>query len=69
MDENNLLKRCRKFDLEALGEVYDTYSPALYAYALRLLGDASQAEDAVAETFNRFLNVLRSRTPADRSRT
>jgi RNA polymerase sigma-70 factor (ECF subfamily) len=59
MDENTLLQQCRAFDLEALGEAYDAYSPRLYAYALRLLGDASQAEDAVAETFNRFLNVLR----------
>lgn len=59
MDDSNLLKRCRTFDLEALGEVYDAYSPGLYSYALRLLGDPSLAEDAVAETFNRFLNVLR----------
>jgi DNA-directed RNA polymerase specialized sigma24 family protein len=45
----------------ALAEIYDTYRPGLYRYAMRLLGDASLAEDCVAETFARFLKALHTR--------
>lgn len=58
MDE--LLQRCRRFDLQALTEVYDTHSPGLYSYAYRLLGDECLAEDCVAETFSRFLRALKA---------
>ena len=58
MDE--LLQRGRRFDLQALTEIYDTYSPGLYSYAYRLLGDESLAEDCVAETFSRFLKSLKA---------
>lgn len=46
--------------MQALGAIYDRYSPGLYAYAIRLLGDECQAEDCVAETFSRFLKSLRA---------
>jgi RNA polymerase sigma-70 factor (ECF subfamily) len=59
MDEKLLLQRARKFDLQALAEIYDMYSSCLYAYALRILGEAFLAEDCVAETFRRLLNALR----------
>jgi len=57
--EKKLLKRARAFDRRALAEIYDHYSPGLFRYAERLLGDSSQAEECVAETFNRFLSALR----------
>jgi RNA polymerase sigma-70 factor (ECF subfamily) len=53
-----LLQLARDFDEQALAEVYDRYSPELYRYAWRLLGDEDQAEDCVAETFERFLRAL-----------
>ncbi len=59
MDEAQLLQRARSWDMEALGEIYDHYSPLLYRYAVRLLGDQDLAEDCVAETFSRFLQALR----------
>jgi RNA polymerase sigma-70 factor (ECF subfamily) len=59
MTEEQLLQRLRQFDSQALAEVYDTYSGRLYAYALRLLGEAFLAEDCVAETFHRLLIALR----------
>ncbi len=46
--------------MQALAEIYDRYSPGLYAYAMRLLGDACLAEDCVSETFARFLKSLRA---------
>ena len=57
-DEVALLRGARQFDEQALAEIYDTLSPAIYAYAMRLLGDVDLAEDCVAETFSRFLNAL-----------
>jgi RNA polymerase sigma-70 factor (ECF subfamily) len=60
MDQNQeqLLRRAKDLDQEALAEIYDTYSTGLYGYALRLLGDPALAEDCVAETFSRFLKAL-----------
>ena len=58
--EQVLLHRARDFDRPALAAIYDRYSPGLYAYAMRLLGDQKLAEDCVAETFARFLKGLRA---------
>ncbi len=55
-----LLRDAREFDAEALGQIYDRYSPALYRYAVRLLGQPDLAEECVAETFSRLLLALRS---------
>ncbi len=60
MNESNLLQQAKRFDVQALAEVYDTFSPGLYAYALRLLGDPCLAEDCVAETFSRFLQAIKA---------
>lgn len=59
--EPERLRRAQDFDLEALGEIYDQYSPALYRYAMRLTNNRDQAEECVAETFSRFLLALRNR--------
>lgn len=40
--------------------IYDLYSPRIYRYAMRLLGDDCLSEDCVAETFSRFLNAVHS---------
>jgi RNA polymerase sigma-70 factor (ECF subfamily) len=58
--QEELLRRARKFDQQALAEIYDSYSTGLYGYALRLLGDTNIAEECVAEAFTRFLNALHS---------
>jgi RNA polymerase sigma-70 factor, ECF subfamily len=58
--EQELLNGARKMDLPVLGAIYDRYSPGIYRYAMRLLGDECQAEDCVAETFSRFLKGLRA---------
>lgn len=61
-----LLERARQFDMEALAGIYDQYSPGIYRYAMRLLGDEQLAEDCTADTFQRFLLALRSRRGPDR---
>lgn len=60
MDEPRLLHGARIFDPDCLAEIYDRYSPELYAYAWRLLGDANLAEDCTAEVFTRLLSALRT---------
>lgn len=59
--EKELLEAALEFDLQALGQIYDLYSPDIYRYAVRFLEDASVAEDCVAETFSRFLKAIRAR--------
>jgi RNA polymerase sigma-70 factor (ECF subfamily) len=64
--EQELLSNARSLDQRVLAEIYDCYSPRLYRYAFRLLGDECLAEDCVAETFSRFLGELnRNRGPHD----
>jgi RNA polymerase sigma-70 factor (ECF subfamily) len=60
LNQDDLLERAKRWDMQALAEIYDRYSPALYAYAMRLLGDAGLAEDCVAESFSRLLNALKA---------
>lgn len=57
--ESDLLQQAKRLEGTALAEIYDCYSPRVYRYAFRLLGDACLAEDCVAETFSRFLHGLR----------
>ena len=59
-NEAHLLAAARAWDMDALAAIYDTYSPLLYRYAMRLLGDQTVAEECVAETFARFLQALRN---------
>lgn len=56
--EQELLRLASQLNTTALAKIYDTYSPGLYRYAMRLLGDRTRAEDCVAETFARFLTSL-----------
>ncbi|MBC6940435.1 MAG: sigma-70 family RNA polymerase sigma factor [Anaerolineales bacterium] len=56
--ETELLRLARQLDSRALAQIYDQYSPELYRYAMRLLGNPSIAEDCVAEAFSRLLRVL-----------
>jgi len=64
--EKELLKAALRFEQKALAQIYDLYSPELYRYAARFLGDPSVAEDCVAETFSRFLKAIHTkRGPKD----
>lgn len=48
-----LLARVGNGDEHALGELYDRYHRQCFAFALRILGSESDAEDAVQESFVR----------------
>ena len=57
--EQDLLNRARRFEEDALAEVYDRYNLEIYRYAFRYAGDAYLAEECAAETFCRFLGAIR----------
>jgi RNA polymerase sigma-70 factor (ECF subfamily) len=50
-DDSQLLLLASTGDRRALALLYDRYRGVLYAFCLRILADASLAEDAVQETF------------------
>ncbi len=54
-----LLERAKRWDEEALVEVFDRYAPAIYRYVYRRVGDGQTAQDLMAETFHRLLDALR----------
>jgi RNA polymerase sigma-70 factor (ECF subfamily) len=54
-----MIERAKRFETEALEEIYDTFSPGIYRYAFRLLGDSELAKECMAETFSRFLVALK----------
>ena len=59
--EIELIQQAKAFNQSALAIIYDRYSTPLYHYAYRLLGNQQMAEDCVAETFTRFLRVLKKK--------
>ncbi|MFF1906518.1 RNA polymerase sigma factor [Kitasatospora sp. NPDC058218] len=56
--EQSQRARLRAGDRNAMGELFDAHAQAVYAYALRTLGDRAGAEDVVSMT---FLEVWRLR--------
>jgi RNA polymerase sigma-70 factor, ECF subfamily len=60
-----VLERVKARDPAALAEFFETYFDRLYALAYRLLGDRTQAEDAVSEV---FLKVYRAADRLDAAR-
>jgi RNA polymerase sigma-70 factor, ECF subfamily len=58
--EQDLLNGAITFDPSILTAIYTDYSPGIYRYAMRLLGDDCLAEDCVSETFSRFLKALQA---------
>lgn len=57
--EETLLSRLRAGDTHALGEVYDQHHEAVRAFASRLTGDTSIAEDLVHEVFVALPRVIK----------
>lgn len=60
LSDAELLRRAQEADEHALGEIYDTYCQRVYVYAYRLSGEATLAQEVMAETFYRFLLALRA---------
>lgn len=58
-DEQDLVARLVAADPAAVGEVYDQHHRAVRAFATRLVGDASAAEDLVHEVFVALPRAMR----------
>lgn len=56
---DTLLIQARRFNEQALVSIYEEFSPRLFRYAFRLLGESDLAEECVSETFSRFLHALK----------
>jgi RNA polymerase sigma-70 factor, ECF subfamily len=54
----NLLESAREMNKEALVEIFDCYSRALYNYAFRLCNDALLADNIVGDVFAKLLDQL-----------
>jgi RNA polymerase sigma-70 factor (ECF subfamily) len=61
-EERKLLEGARNYDRVILAQIYDCYSPGLFKYAMRLLGEAQLSEDCVSDTFSRLLKALRQKS-------
>ncbi|MCW5549913.1 MAG: sigma-70 family RNA polymerase sigma factor [Opitutaceae bacterium] len=51
IEDARLMRRIAEGDREAFGALYDRFSRPLYATALRILNDASEAEDLLQDVF------------------
>lgn len=60
VDETDLVERLRTGSPEAVAEAYDRHAAAVFAFARRLLGDATEASDLVHETFVSLPRAVRS---------
>ena len=59
-NERALLRRAKRCDEKALGELYDHWAPRIYAYIYRRVSDSHLAEDLTADVFIRVLQAVRS---------
>ena len=59
-DELLLIQRVKQGDRLAYQQLYEQYCPRVYGICYRLLGDASNAEDAVQEVFIQVWNKIGS---------
>ena len=53
-----LLDAAKQMDREALVQIFDTYSPAIYNYAFRLCNDALMSDYIVGDVFAKLLEHL-----------
>jgi RNA polymerase sigma-70 factor (ECF subfamily) len=56
--ERHTVDRARAGDMQALGELYDSYFPRVYRYVLARTGSPPEAEDITEETFLRMLTGI-----------
>ncbi len=61
-----ILVRAKRFEAQTLEEIFDTFSPGIYRYAYRLLGDEELARECMSETFSRFLVALKRESGPDK---
>lgn len=58
IDDQEIAKRLKQKDPDAMAELYDRYGGLLYSVILRSVGNQATAEDLVQETFLRIWNRI-----------
>ena len=58
--EDTLIRRCRRGDRKARGELYETFGARVYRLARAILSQAADAEDATQEVFLRVFRHIGS---------
>ena len=56
--ERDVVDRARAGDQQALADLYDSYMPRVYRYAVARLGNAADAEDLTEEVFLKMLGAI-----------
>src|SRR5690242_13354406 len=56
--EREVVDRARAGDQQALADLYDSYMPRVYRYAMARLGNAADAEDLTEEVFLKMLGAI-----------
>lgn len=64
MDENPLIRQVREGDDDAFRALFDAHSGKVFGIAYRYLGNRSDAEDVLQDTFIRAYQALRVYDPA-----
>ena len=59
-EESGSLELAGRRDADALGQIFDTYAPALFRYAVHLCHDPSEADRIVGDVFAQLLEQLAS---------
>lgn len=58
-NEAEILAKAKEFDMQALADLYDHFSPGIFSYSQRMLDSSALAEECVAETFSRLLHAFK----------
>jgi RNA polymerase sigma-70 factor, ECF subfamily len=61
--DQEAVKRLAGRDADALAEIYDRHSRAVYSLALRIVGEQAEAEDVVQEVFSQAWGQASKYTP------